>query len=84
MTNNRNTVGTGMDGILRFSLGIKPMQLVAVRGTITTGIGRFDINKEYGEAWSETGEISQVGHNPESIGINNSATIIEKLGSVMR
>ena len=43
-------------------------------------LGRAEIIAGGGKACLKTGYVSKVGKTPESIGINNDATIIENIG----
>ena len=80
LVNNRNIVGTGMDGLLSTDIGFNLVKLLAVRAMVTEGRDRALKISGDREAWSETGDISQVGNTPKVIGINYDAKIIDDIG----
>ena len=80
LMNRVNIVGTGLDGILSNSLGLKPTQILAVISMFTPVLSGAEINVGDGEAWSKNWYTSQVGQTPESIVINNAANIISNIG----
>ena len=65
-----------MDGLFGSDIGLNPAQLLdlMVIGMENQGIAR--IITRYGEAWSDTEDISRVGQSPEGIYINNAKNVI--------